>query len=124
MIKKPFFSCSKPKLKYPVIQNQENEAREVALPENVTILLRRPYSNIFKEFFKEGIVEGLVLARTEVIPVQVDLYASGGILQLGKGSLSHDPAAHDPACQAHILQGFFLPVEARFDLLSLVSDFV
>jgi len=46
MIKKPFFSCGRPKLKYPVIQSHEKETVEIPLPEKATVLFKRRYSDI------------------------------------------------------------------------------
>ncbi|MFC1534824.1 4Fe-4S dicluster domain-containing protein [Thermodesulfobacteriota bacterium] len=55
MIKKPFFSCGKPKLKYPVIQHYEKDAiEEVPLPAKVTLFLDGPYFGIDDKILKKG----------------------------------------------------------------------
>jgi electron transport complex protein RnfC len=55
MIKKPFFSLCKPKLKYPVIQSQEKgPEKEIPLSNKATMLLSRSYSEIDEEILKKG----------------------------------------------------------------------
>ncbi|MBN1625234.1 MAG: 4Fe-4S dicluster domain-containing protein [Deltaproteobacteria bacterium] len=55
MINRPFFSCSRPKLKYPVIQSHKKEAvKEIPSAEKVTLLLERAYSPIDDEILKVG----------------------------------------------------------------------
>ena len=54
MIKKPFFSCGRPKLKYPVIQSHEKEAMEIPLAEKATVLFKRNFSDIDEYTLKVG----------------------------------------------------------------------
>ena len=55
MIKKPFFSFTKPRLKYPVIQSREKDIyTDIKLPEKATLLLKRPYSPIDEDILKVG----------------------------------------------------------------------
>ena len=55
MIKKPFFSFGKPRLKYPVIQMKDKEQdTEVPLPEEITLHLDRAYTPIDETVLKKG----------------------------------------------------------------------
>ena len=58
-----------------------------------------------EQLLKYGIVQLLVLARTDFIACDVNLYAAVGILELGKGSLAHDAAPHDTAGHTHLAGG-------------------
>jgi len=47
MIKRPFFSLGRPKLKYPVVEELDREpVKEIALPGRLTLLLKRPPAGI------------------------------------------------------------------------------
>ena len=65
MIKKPFFSFGKPRLKYPVIQSHEKEIdKDIKLPEKATLLLKRPYSAIDEDILKDKKVDAVVIATS------------------------------------------------------------
>ena len=53
-----------------------------------------------EQLLEDGVVEGFVLAWTQLIPVQVNLHAPAGILKLGKRGFSHDAAGENAACKA------------------------
>ncbi len=55
MIKKPFFGWNGPILKYPVIKrNEKDTIREIPLPQRVSILLDRPFSEFNTQLIKAG----------------------------------------------------------------------
>ena len=50
-----------------------------------------------QQFFKNIIVHGFVLFRTNFVSINVDLNLPGSICKDGKRSLSHDTLSHQPA---------------------------
>ena len=55
MIGKPFFSLSRPRLKYPVIQYKDKDSiKEIPLAEKITLLVDRPFSVIDEEILTLG----------------------------------------------------------------------
>lgn len=66
MIGKPFFSLGGPRLNYPVIQYKEKDLiKEIPLPEQVTLLLDRPFSPIDEEILKPG--DGVTTGRKVIV---------------------------------------------------------
>ena len=55
------------------------------------------------ELLENRVVERLVFARANFVSVDIDLYATGAVLKLGKGSLTHDAFAHDTAGNGDVL---------------------
>src|SRR5690606_5155663 len=56
-----------------------------------------------EQFLVNIVVLALVFARTDLIAVKIHLDASGGILDLGKGSLPLDPSRHQSPSDHHLL---------------------
>ena len=55
MIKRPFFSLGKPKLKYPVVHTQEQDViRVIPIPNRVNLFLENPYENNEEFLIKQG----------------------------------------------------------------------
>ena len=50
-----------------------------------------------QQLLEDGIVHRLVLARTDLVALDIDLNPALGVLQLDKRGGSHDTAAHHPA---------------------------
>ena len=64
-----------------------------------------------EEFLEDCVVHSLVLARADLVAVDVNLYASALVLNFSKGCRSHYPAAHQTACQAEVGQFAFFRIE-------------
>ena len=56
-----------------------------------------------EQFLEHLVVHDLVLARAKLVTIDVDLHPAGGVLELGERGLAHDPSAHDPAREDHLL---------------------
>ena len=57
-----------------------------------------------QQLLEHGVVQGLILAGADIVPLYIYLDAAGGILELHKGSGSHDAPRHDAARDADVLQ--------------------
>ena len=67
--------------------------------------------------FENDIVHSFVLARTNLVAVEIKLYAAVCVLQLAERGGSHDAAAHDTSTNAHVFK--FLEVVIVKLLLNL-----
>ena len=55
-----------------------------------------------QEFLEDGVVQGLVLAGADFVPLDVDLDAARRVLQLHEGGRAHDAAGHDASGDADV----------------------
>ncbi len=69
-----------------------------------------------QQLLEHGVVQGLVLAGADFIPLDIDLDAARVVLQLHKGGCTHDTAGHDAAGDAHVGEIPLFGVETRRDL--------
>ena len=69
-----------------------------------------------QELLEDGVVQRLVLAGADLVPLDIDLDAAGMVLQLHEGGGAHDAPGHDAAGDADILEVALFGVEARGDL--------
>ena len=70
-----------------------------------------------KEFLPDSVVHCLVLARADLVPLDVDLDSPCRVLYLAEGGRAHDSAGHQAARYADLLEVAFLRIESRLDLL-------
>ena len=59
-----------------------------------------------EQFLEHHVVEVLVLAGTNFIALDIYLYSSARVLYFGKGSLSHNAAAHKSSGDGHVATVF------------------
>ena len=68
-----------------------------------------------EEFLPNGVVHGLVLAGADLVPLDIDLDPSGGVLDLSERGGSHDPPGHYAACYADIREIALFGIESVGD---------
>ena len=75
-----------------------------------------------EQFLEHSVVEFLVFTRTNLVAADIHLDTAVGILDFGKGSLTHNAAAHNTAGNAHLARLGFI-AKSRLDFIAMTSHY-